>query len=398
MILPDKIKNFLVNTVAGINVHFVRTDECRISLVILKTEKGKLNVLKTHELNDLTSLNEYIDKSIPLWICFTGRSVISRKLNEDPGENYLNHILPNARQTDFAVSHLTNSQGEAFVSALRSENLEKIASEVRDAGYSVLGYSIGPSPVAVLFEYGLSDEQELSVPGYRILQSDNQLSDVQTEEKDPTGHYRIAGESMDNNLLLPFSAAFSYLTDKRGHDTVIAEDIRTDEESFLFKRINRYFIAGSLAFLFLLLLINFFVFNGKRTKNQALSDKLAYYETFFVRRDSLRNEILVKTNLINQVGLKHNTRYGFYSDRIAATVPKGITLNELTINPVQDKVKEGKAIRFRPLIIVRGESQGSIVLNDWIKMLDQYGWVKDIEIIGYEKNNNKGNFTFQIEY
>ncbi|MBA7543582.1 hypothetical protein ES705_35913 [subsurface metagenome] len=129
-----------------------------------------------------------------------------------------------------------------------------------------------------------------------------------------------------------------------------------------------------------------------------MSDKLAYYETFFIQRDSLRSEILMKTKLINQVGLKHNTRYGYYADRIAATVPKGVVLDELTINPIEDKVKANKPLHFSSFIRVKGGSRGSILLNDWLRELDKYKWIKDIEIIDYEKTASTGKFEIQILY
>ncbi len=399
MIQLDKIKDHLVNVVAGVSVHYSKSDAYTISFVLLKIEKGKIITLSSaKELEGFTALQDHLDKKIPVWISVTGRSVISRKLDEDPGEKYLNHILPNAKESDFTLSLVKNEKNEVFVSALRSDSLESIGRDIHTSGYDILGYSIGAASIAVLFQYGLMKGKIMHVPGYQIKIVNEELNEILPAEQFNEEYFEVAGESISNSLALPFSLAFSYLTNHKGYDTVSGNTLHTDEESYFFKKINKYFALGSLVFLFLLLLINFFLFNTMRSKNQSLSDKLAYYEAFFNQRDSLRNEIMIKNELINQVGLKFNTRYGLYADRIASTVPKGVVLNELTINPMEDKIKANKPLHFSVFIRVKGESSGSILLNDWIRELNHFDWIRDIEIIAYEKAGNKGKFEFQILY
>jgi len=388
-----------VHTVAGVHVHFITSDEYRISLILLKLEKGKIVIVTSDEnMENYLALHSCINKSTPLWLSITGRPVISKKLQEDPGNKYLHHVLPNAKEADFTISLVHNKQGEVFVSVLRNESLEKVIRDLHDAGFSILGYSIGVASVDALFQYELMNAQTICIPGYKIVFSDGGLTEISSDDQEKEEKYTIAGEPVSNHHILPYATALYYLLNYEGFDTVVSSDIHPDEESYVFKRINRYFALGSLVFIFLLLLVNFFIFNSKRSENKALSDKLAYYQTFFIQRDSLRSEIAIKTSLINQVGLRHNTRYGFYTDRIASAVPEGIVLDELIMNPAEDKIKANKAIHFYSFIRVKGESKGSIVLNEWIKKLNQYNWIKDIEIISFEKTDNTGEFEFQIFY
>lgn len=399
MKLIDHIKSRLINTVAGVTVHYTKSDEFTISYVLLKLEKGKIVIdSSANKVDSFAELQNHFDKNTPVWISITGRSVISRKLDKNPDGKYLNHILPNAKESDFSISLVENEKDEVFVSALRNEIMEAITTDIHDSGYNIIGCSIGVASIAILFQYGLIKEKTLNIPGYQIKGMDKELADVLSVDEYSEENYIIAGESISSGLILPFSLAFSYLTNQTGFDIVSGDTIYSDEESYFYSRINRYFALGSLAFLFLILLINFLIFNSKHSKNQSLSDKLAYHETFFVQRDSLRSELLNKTKLINQVGLKYNTRYGYFADRIVAVIPKGIVLNELSINPIEDKVKANKPLHFSSIIRVKGTSRGSILINDWINELEKYEWIKDIEIIDYEKTGSTGNLEIQILY
>lgn len=393
------IKKNVIRQIAGVTVHYLKNNEYAIYFVILKFEKNKLKIIKSQSgIDSFDSLASEIGKSTPVWLTVTGRPVISRKLTDDPGEKYLHAILPNARETEFTVSVAKENNGEVFVSAIRKDNLETLNGEFHSVGLKILGYSVGPACIGALISAGLLIEKVFTIPGYKIELKNDRISEIATDENITEEAYLIGTDRISADLILPLASSFSYLMYQTGYDKLVTESPISDDESIFFSQVNRYFLLAALIIVFGLLLVNFLIFNYYNSKEQILTAEVSYENTVFAESDSLRREILLKKNLVEQIGLSQNTTYGFFADRIASTVPTGIQLQLLSINPITSKVKEDKVIQFERLIMIKGETNGSMLLNEWIKDLGKFSWIKNIEIIGYEKTDVAGEFEIKISY
>jgi hypothetical protein len=397
--LAQVIKKHLVNQIAGVTVHYSKSDEYVVSFVLLKSEQNKLKIVQSRSgIDNLEALADEIGKNTPIWLTVTGRPVISRKLTEDPGENYLHHILPNAREAEFTVSIVKESTGEVFASAIRKENLNSLLEEIHKCGLKILGYSIGPALVGVLYNSGLLSKETLYLPGYELRFEDNKLQEISLKESKEDESYLIGNDRINSDVVLPFASALSYLISGSGFDILVTDCPPNDAESILYRLVNRNFILAALILVFGLLLVNFMAFNFYSKKEQILTTELSYQDAVFAQSDSLRREITMKKNLVDQMGLSQHTTYGYFADRIAATVPKGIILNRMAINPATSRIKDDKPIQFEKLIKITGEANGSMLLNEWIKDLAKYRWIKNIEIVAYEKTEEKGEFEIKIIY
>ena len=399
MSLPDTIKSRLVSSIAGVTVHFTRNDEMDISYLLLKRTGSKTKIV--HSAVGITSFDELVKslgKGTPVWISVTGRPVISRKLENDPGSRYLSHILPNAREEDFLVNVIQTRQSAVFISAVRYQQFEQLSTAIKESGLPVLGYSLGVAPLSFLGQVNLITDSRLAVPGYSLQFDSGSLLEIQTSEIQEDHKYRVGDEELDGKLLLPFAMALSYLVIHSGIDLATIDSFTSDEESFTLKKLNRYVAFSAMGALFIVLLINFFMFSHFNGKLQSLSGELSYQRVYFSQRDSLQKEITLKTSLVNQMGLAHNTEYGYYIDRIASTVPSSITLNALFVNPVLEKIKVNQPVIYEKNIVVQGESNGSIILNDWIDSMQNFNWIEDIEIIRYEKVDRNSEFELKILY
>jgi hypothetical protein len=397
--LTALIKSRLIKTIAGVTVHYTKADEYNISFAVLKAIKGKSQLLDSQTgLSSIEDLVVRIGKGIPIWLSVTGRPVITRKLDNDPGGRYLNHVLPNAREADFLVTCLRTVEEQVFVSAVRNDLIDGLIKSFHEYGLNILGYSIGPAPVALLPELDLIEAKTLDIPGYRLISDRKTLTDIESVEKIPDVNYNVGNEPVRSDCLLPFATSLSYLLNQKSADIPVSGNYTADEESFVYKTLNRYLLFASLGLIFFLLLINFIAFSLYNGKQQALSDEISYEKNLFVLRDSLRKEITLKTGLISQMGLSEATRYGFYADRIAGSLPDGISLTSLTLNPAVDKIKAGKPVQLGKYIRIMGDSKGSLPINEWIDTLNKLEWIRDIEIINYEKTDTKGEFEIKIVY
>lgn len=399
MSLIEKIETRLITSVAGVNVHFIKNDEFSISYVILKRKGNQTKITASAEsINTITELSKSIGKSIPVWLSITGRQVIIRKLASDPGSAYLNHILPNAREDDFLVNLVKNQDGSVFISAIRAEQIQTIASEFSSNGITVLGLSLGAAPVSFLYRTGLLRQPEIVLPGYSVTASSDEIIEIRLSETNETKNYSLENDTIKNSLILPFAISLSYLANRSGIDKQVIGDYKPDAEAYTYKIINRSVAYLAMGLFFFILLINFFIFTWYNNRYQMLSSELSYQRNFFSQRDSLRNELALKTNIIKQAGLGQNTEFGYYADRIASTVPNAIVLERMSLNPLTEKIKTDQPVSFRKYIYLSGKTAGSIILNEWINTLEDFDWIRDIEIVRYEKTENRGDFELKIYY
>ena len=105
---------------------------------------------------------------------------------------------------------------------------------------------------------------------------------------------------------------------------------------------------------------------------------------------------------MSQLGILDASRTSYYSDQIAATVPTSIQLTELSINPLEKKLRKGEQemVFQTNLIQVSGRAKRSTHLNNWIKTLKKYDWIKSVSILNYTQDNARvsGEFNIAIEF
>ena len=395
----DTIKGRLITHVAGVTLHFTRNEEQRISYVLLKKRRNKTKII--HTGTDISSFNELagkLEKNTPVWLSVTGRTVISRKFDNDPKDRYLNHLLPNAREDEFLVNVVSAGENSVFISAIRFDQLQQLTYDLRQAGLPVLGYSLGVASLSFLYQSHLIKDTTLKVPGYMLKADSGKISEIKLSENAETSFYSVGGEKLDSRILLSFCTALAYMINHSGVEQITIGSFVSDEDNYVYKKLQRRIATAALLILFQTLLINFYIFSYFNGKYQSLSDELSYKKVFFSQRDSIQKEINFKTSMVNQMGLADNTKYGYFIDRIAATVPASVTLNKIIVNPLTEKVKINQPVEYKKFMVVEGESLGSIVLNQWVNALDTFTWIKDIEIVHYEKTGHNGEFVLKILY
>ena len=116
--------------------------------------------------------------------------------------------------------------------------------------------------------------------------------------------------------------------------------------------------------------------------------------------NELEKEVAEKRVFFEKSGLITPELVAFKADRIAATVPKNILLNQIEINPrLKKKLKADESPSFLlGEIIITGESKNTIDLNNWVQQLNAFQWITEVGIVDYEtiKNRNAGEFILKI--
>ena len=395
MRLPEKIQNALVNSIIGLQVHFT-ADNVEYSYAIIKLVKKEATLIDSGScIEDINELSNKLPKGLPVWIALTGRGIIARKLEAETDKHLLQQLLPNARKEDFYLSQYRNTTGSWFATAIRKNQADEVLNQLKEEGFPVLGMSVGCMDVTVVTLSGIYTNDEVVCASTKIIFSNSEPTDIETVQKPGDTSYSVDNYNLDSKTILPFALALGYFTRQT---TSVNENLTLNQDEYIFRLANKYGLFGALGIVFLLLLINFVAFSGYNSKNNELTEKLTVYQTMFSQRDSLQKEIFLKNKLIEESGLTQQSMFSFYADQLASTVPSGITLSELTINPLTEKIKKGNPIHFIQHIYLSGACTNSIVLNDWISSIEMLDWAKDVELINYERSEGNGKFELQINY
>jgi hypothetical protein len=88
----------------------------------------------------------------------------------------------------------------------------------------------------------------------------------------------------------------------------------------------------------------------------------------------------------------------YYADHIASGAPAEVTLSRIALHPVKNKIRNSEEIRFsRNNIIISGQVNNSVILNEWIKRIKKEEWVKKINLADYNQESFSHDGAFNIE-
>lgn len=116
-----------------------------------------------------------------------------------------------------------------------------------------------------------------------------------------------------------------------------------------------------------------------------------------------RQQNIDKTNLkvLDRLNAMGSLYYAQILDRLAASVPESIWLNELAVNPFTDKLTNTKN-EFPQVehgnIHIKGRTDDIKDLNQWAKKLNRLDWAKKVEVVSVTEFQSDLVFELKIEF
>ncbi|PKP20782.1 MAG: hypothetical protein CVU05_08295 [Bacteroidetes bacterium HGW-Bacteroidetes-21] len=389
------------NSAVGISCFFQPDGGIIASLSILTKKKKKIEIVKKHEnITDIEELVKLIPVSFPIFLIVDGKGVITRKMRfetEYTDEIILNQILPNSNSDEFFFEKYSAEDGFIFASVVRVQQLNSICEAIGANGRIIINVSLGPLILNGLLPYIKNYFEFIELPFQKLVCKNNSIVEIIKDSNQNGEAVVIGNENIESNILLSFSAAFSYLTNYSESEKLPAL-IQKNANEYLYKRILLLAGWASLVLLFMLLLSSFLIFDKYRALSNDYSEKLKMSTDLISKLNVLKNELSTKKDFFKDFIISESTKLSFFSDQIAATVPETISLTVLDINPLSKKLKEEQIPEFyRNTIVIAGVTPNSTILNDWIKTLQKYTWVSQINIINYSQENANVKGAFKIE-
>lgn len=393
-------------TAVGIEIVLLPENTYEINVVSLKKTKSILAVEKQKEgIASFEELAQLIDTKLPIILVLNGKGIIHRKISfsgNDTPITLLNKVLPNANPNEFNIQQTVIGSSEVFVSLIRSSIVNEVIEHLKKNKLTnIAGCLLGPFVINNLLPLvgaNIISNEQLRISTFQLQIRKYQITDLTIAESQNNNEPILIGDNpVHPKLLVAFAAAISFFI---GNEAGIVKSEVIDNIKEEFKQKLKFeFIGWSLLIAtFVILSVNYFIFNHYWTKSNELGSALASNQSALFRYDKLKLEFEQKKLFLEQNGLLESSRTSFYADKLAETLPSSIQWTDVNIHPVKKKQAESEGFFFENKIIkISGKCQKSTDLNDWMKELKLKSWISNVTLVNYTQDNETEDGLFLIE-
>ena len=394
------IKNLFAEMYLAIEVQITEEGYIYHYLILKRTGNDLRIVSSGHDVKDFEQVKKNIQKGSRIIITINGKGVLVRKVkhDEDPDkEGLVSKVLPNAKSHDFIIETSPINKDQAFVCLVRKELANELINLFEKDHCFVLRVIPGPLQIKHVLPLMEFSGQKLFVGDYKYLLNEGKILDC-TMARYRKGEQIIpvAGEQINEKLLVAFAGCFEYITSKGE----VQKDL---PELTLFNKNMRFYDYYSkgriavIAVLFLALLINYLIFDNLNKNNKSLSNEVSSFEGIISNIEQLQEKLSTKKQLVDEAGLRSTAQFSYYTDRIAQSMPEEILLEEILVFPVKKDKRTRQLSFISRRIQVKGKLQNPSGLNNWIERLKQNDWIEEVRIIRFNHDNKKDVSDFEIE-
>lgn len=353
---------------------------------------------------NMEELFQTVGKQHPFVLVFTGKGIVQRKLPQGQStekQHLLNTVFPNASPDEFYLQSCILADQSIYISVIRKKIIDDALDFLKKEGIHVVDVLIGPSGLLNLLPFLDSEGTEnISLGHYTIIQKEARPMDIVANvSMDFVHRVAIGNDPVEQESLLAYSSALHYFIED---ENIVYKDDITGESREEFKQKKKFEVlgAGLLTLTFLLLLINFLVFDYFSKEYQKLEEQSVEVNAQSLLLKELQDRLATKTKVVKEIGLSEKSLNAYYADLIASTVSDEIVLKQLNINPAKKGKKNGEEelLFITNSITVSGLVSKSPELNSWVKELKSFDWISEIVILNYAQPeaNNPGEFTIEI--
>lgn len=395
------------SSAAGLQVTILPDGNFRYRLVILKKNQSALTTeLQSTSLKSLAQVKQKLDPKIPLVIVLDGKGIVYRKVYAKENESstvLLSKLLPNANADDFVMQRTSLNEEEMILSVIRLSVFTELMNELIANGLtSVADVYIGPvvlTNILQLLDKQLVESGYLHVDQFGLKINEQQVTDIELTSLAPDEDIRIGNDRISRQLLIAFAAALTGFVDQE--NTISNSEMLSHVKSE-FKQKQKFERRGwtVLVTVFVLLIVNYLVFNNYWSQNKEMTMQLQLAQTALQRYEKLKLDFDQKKQFLEQNGLLESSRTSYYADELAKELPASIQFTGLNIHP-QKKKKPGEeetTVSFQnKLIYITGNCSRNTELNEWMKKIKKKTWVQELVLLNYKQANIEENGVFLIE-
>ena len=392
-----------LSSCTGMEIH-IRPDNsfsCRYCTVSL--EKDSLSIDQKQEAEaDRTSLFKKVPADKPLAITLTGKGILIKKIaaTQEVSSEQLSQYFPNLKAEDFYLQNF-QSGNTLYLSIISKQLVDEILQLAEKAGLKILLLSIGPFAVGQVLRQLNSYDHQLVFDGHRILY--NKSFEWEEYQYQPGANaefpIKIGIEPLKEQFLLAYATAFQLaLYERLNAAELEVETVKSQLLQFKQDKVFKFRTGALLMLTFLLLLINFLVFNYYNEENAVLLSRVTQNTESTQSLNQLSKDIAMQESLLKKLGWHKGTSYAWISDQLGKSVPAGVSLTELQVNPLNatESNRLRKEVYETGKIKIKGESRELGPVNEWIYGLKELGWCKQVNLDSFSPATEGDNRVFEL--
>jgi hypothetical protein len=392
----DKLWTYLLfgNRFCGIEHTSLENDSILVTLV--KKSKKELNQEFSFKPQSIKEVCEKLSKNQHCSLVINNDKVLSKSLSSDQKDpiKLVNKAFANINIEDFYYEVLSEKNTH-FISICRKDYMQTLVKKYLKHNIFITDISLGNSLISALKPF-ISTSEVLS-SNARINLEDGSIVSIDKTQNGANEFYDINGIRVSNTEILSFSAAIqpilknkSTLTNLRSRSEALLNDFK---QARLFSQFLKFFGI----FILVLLLINFLFFNHYFNKVNDLQEITRINESAKQKILLLDKSVSKKEKLVGDLLKNSDSKSSLYVSSTVNSLPETILLMELNYQPLIKRIKPDKPIVLdSSTILVSGRSNESKLFSNWIADLEEFDWVKKVDIINYGLDSNLSS-DFQIK-
>ncbi|MEH3112282.1 hypothetical protein [Pedobacter terrae] len=385
--------------ILAIELALLQNETYRGTYAVITRKGDNIDAAEHHTVEGtLVKVLERLPRKFPVALALSGKGIIHKQIKSDGTENkdLFRTAFPSVERKDFYVQEAF-SNDLVWISIIRQTLADDMVGKLQTAGLQVYALSLGALPVISIWELLSATGNGFSANGHQFeVDESGILSGYRYAEGTENNRNLKLGETrLKPALLLPYALAFQlFLHDKllviKADDTQVDKRFRDFLEQSKLKKIAGIFIFVLLG----LLLISFLALTHYNAENAKLNEQVGAMTATADQSDLLKKDITEQKILLNKLGWNGGYSYAFLLNDIGSSKPRALTLNEVIFDQLKEDPKDAKDLLAS--IKIAGETANLTAVNNWIFLLKEKKWAKEVKLLRYQQDTESENFQFNL--
>lgn len=364
------------------NIAFVQVEKNKSGLIISKNElfetieslsKEKTNCAAVLVINNIHVLQKEIQGT-------------------DPNDKKLLHkAFPNLIADDFYYE-IWRKDTISIISICRKSYVDDLIHSIQSS-FKITAVSLGVCAIANLTDFALPDVIATNTQTLFLSREENIIH----PEKKQNKNYSINELNISNANILGFAALLKLIFPGKNSGTITDLNTLLTEE-FKQKTFFEKGIKIGVGFIFIILIINFFLFSYYFDKATVMNEKVSLNKTDIENVKYIKQRIKDKEEILKNFTNISSSRSALLINKITSVLPSSILLSEIFYHPLEKKVKdEEQIISLDNTINISGTTLSNQAFTSWIENIEKIKSIKEVTIISFGKNSeNETVFSIKI--
>jgi len=364
----------------------------------LRKRKKELTIDMQFEVESVDLIAEKLPKKQHVFLIVNTNHVLFKKVTtSNTNQNaILNGAFPNINTHDFYYEIISGNNNTSFIALCRKNYVDTIIDDFKAKNIFVTSFSLSNNLITEITNFVTLKSIQSSNAQVTL---DGEIKDVNiTDTINKQEEYDVNGLLTANKYILSLSGALTAFLNTNNRISNSEEKINSLFQDFKHQILFKKGLQGSLIVFLVALLLNFFLFNHYFSKVNELQ-QTSQVNTINKNAVLSLDKKLKKTEKIATDILKSSaSKSSFYVNEIIKLIPNSILLSELNYQPLQKRIKKNQNILIQNnTIIISGVSSESESFSNWIKQLENYEWVKTVDIHDYsDTSTSRTEFSIKL--